>query len=191
MSAVLDSVRHRVTVDEFYKMVDGGVFMEDDRVELIDGEMVDMAPIGSRHAGAVTRLNNLFASALAGRAICKVQDPLRLTTHSEPEPDLMLLKPRDDFYGEAHPGADDVLLLVEVCDTSARFDREVKLPLYARHGVVEVWLVDLEARVVEVCTGPHGEAGAYTERRCVAAGVVAPRAMPDCGVAVEPLFSRG
>ena len=188
MNPVLEKVRHRVTVDEFYKMAQAGIFMEDDRVELIDGEMVDMAPIGSRHASVVKRLNNLLATLAQGRAIVCVQDPLRLAPHSEPEPDLMLLKPRVDFYSEAHPAAEDVLLLIEVCDTTVRYDREVKLPLYARHGVAEVWLVDLETRTVEICRMPQKEPGDYAERETVTDGPRAPRALPDCHVLIEELF---
>ena len=190
MNALLERVRHRVTVDEFHKMGEAGVFMEDDRVELIDGEMVDMAPIGSRHASVVKRLNNLLATLAPGRAIVSAQDPLRLAPHSEPEPDIMLLKPRADFYSEAHPDAQDVLLLIEVCDTTVHYDREVKLPLYARHGVVEVWLIDLEARTVEICCTPQTETGEYAERKAYSGGSVAPRTLPDCCVVVEELFPR-
>ena len=190
MNAVLERVRHRVTVDEFHKMAEAGIFMEDDRVELIDGEMVDMAPIGSRHASIVKRLTNLLVTLAQGRAIVSAQDPLRLAIHSEPEPDLMLLKPRADFYSEAHPGAEDVLLLIEVCDTSVSYDREVKLPLYARHGVAEVWLIDLEARRVESCRMPQPEVGNYAERETFPGGTIAPRALPDCRVVIEELFPR-
>ena len=173
-----------------HKMGEAGIFTEDDRVELIDGEMVDMAPIGSRHASVVKRLNNRLATLAQGRAIVSAQDPLRLAPHSEPEPDLMLLKPRADFYSEAHPGAEDVLLLIEVCDTTVGYDREVKLPLYARHGVAEVWLIDLEARTVEICCMPRPEAGDYAERKVFPGGSLAPRALPDCRVVVGELFPR-
>lgn len=190
MSAVLDQVRHRVTVADFHKMGEAGIFLEDDRVEFIEGEMIDMAPIGSRHAGAVKRLTNLLASLAKDKAVISVQAPLYLGLYSEPEPDLMLLKPRDDFYSEAHLGAQDVLLLIEVCDTTARFDREVKLPLYARHGVAEVWLVDLEAGSVERCREPQPDAGAYAVRETVAAGTLAPAALPECGIDVGSLFPQ-
>lgn len=105
MGEVMERSRHRVTVEDFHKMGEAGIFLEDDRVELIDGEMIDMAPIGSRHAGVAKHLTNLLAMAAKGKAIVSAQDPLRLGPHSEPEPDLMLLVPRDDFYNEAHPGA--------------------------------------------------------------------------------------
>jgi Uma2 family endonuclease len=154
--------RHRLSVADYYRMGEAGIFAPDARVELINGEIIDMAPIGTRHGSAVKRLNSLLIAAVGSQAIVSVQDPLRLSDLSEPEPDLMLLKPRDDFYADAHPSAADVLLLIEVADTSARYDREIKLPLYARHGVPEVWIVDLEARLVRFYSAPAGDAYGQT-----------------------------
>jgi Uma2 family endonuclease len=153
--------RHRLTVRDYYRMGEAGIFAPEARVELIEGEIIDMAPIGTRHGAAVKRLVALLTSALGSLVIVAVQDPLRLSELSEPEPDLMLLQPRDDFYAEAHPSAADVLLLIEVADTSARYEREIKLPLYARHGVPEVWIVDLEARLLRRHRSPVN--GAYTD----------------------------
>ena len=150
--------RHRLSVADYYRMGEAGIFAPEARIELIDGEIIDMAPIGTRHGSAVKRLNAMLAAAVGSRAIVSVQDPLRLDNLSEPEPDLMLLKPRADFYAAAHPGGADVLLLIEVADTSARYDREIKLPLYARHGIAEVWIVDLDARLVRFCRAPVGDA---------------------------------
>jgi len=150
--------RHRLTVADYYRMGEAGIFAPDARVELIEGEVIDMAPIGSRHAATVTRLNRAVSSAVGASAIVSVQNPLRLSESSQPEPDLMLLKPRADFYASAHPTAVDVLLLIEVADTSARYDHEIKLPLYARHGVPEVWIVDLAARQVRCFRAPAGDA---------------------------------
>jgi len=149
--------RHRLTVDDYGRMGEAGVFAPDARVELIDGEVIDMAPIGTRHAAAVTRLDRLLQRAVGDQAIVRSQNPLRLGDRSEPEPDLLLLLPRADFYASAHPGASDVLLLIEVADSSVRYDREIKLPLYARHGIAEVWLVDLEAGMLRFFRGPQGE----------------------------------
>jgi Uma2 family endonuclease len=181
-------MRHRVNVWEYHKMAEAGIFGEDDHVELLDGEIVDMAPTGSRHASVVTLLNRILSLTVGTHAIVKVQDPLHLDARSEPEPDLMLLKPRDDFYSAAHPEAADVLLLVEVCDTTAQFDREIKLPLYARHGVAEVWLIDLETRQIEICRAPVQDRGKYAERTTVAAGQIAPRLLPDCQINAETMF---
>jgi Uma2 family endonuclease len=188
MNELMAQVRHRVTVNDYYKMAEAGIFGEGDRVELIDGEIVDMAPIGSRHGGVVKRLTQHFSATAGNQAIVSVQDPLHLDARSEPEPDLMLLKPRNDFYAAAHPEAPDVLLLVEVGDATARFDREVKLPLYARHGITEVWLIDIEARQVEVCRFPQPESSDYAELTTIATGQIAPHLLPDCQVDVGTLF---
>jgi hypothetical protein len=121
-------------------MAAAGLFGEDDRVELLEGEIVEMTPIGSRHAGCVNQLNELFSDRLQRRAVVSVQNPVRLGTHSETQPDLALLRLRADRYAGRHPGPDDVLLLVEVADTTRRWEREHKVPVYAAAGVGEVWL---------------------------------------------------
>jgi Uma2 family endonuclease len=146
--------RHRLTVADYYRMAEVGVLGPQARVELIDGEVIDMAPIGSRHHAAVLRLSRQLQFAVGDHALVSVQGPLSLGEFSQPEPDLMLLQARADFYAAAHPVATDVLLLIEVADTSARYDREIKLPLYARHGVTEVWIVDLHERCVRFFRQP-------------------------------------
>ena len=149
--------RHRLTVDDYYRMAEVGILDPEARVELIDGEIIDMAPPGSPHAGTVTYLTEVLMRAVDGRAIVLVQNPVRLSQYSEPQPDLALLRPRDDFYRERHPRADDVLLIVEVAASSLRFDRKTKLPLYARHGIPEMWLVDLGGRrLVRYRAPQHG-----------------------------------
>ncbi len=150
--------RHRVTVDEYQRMGEAGVFHPEARVELIEGEVIDMAPIGNRHATSVRRLTKLLSDAVGDRGIVSVQNPLRIGGHSQPQPDLALLAPRTDFYASAPPVAADALLVIEVADSSARFDREIKLPLYARHGVPEVWIVDLDALRLRLCRRPQGDA---------------------------------
>jgi len=136
--------RHRLTVAQYHRMADAGVLERDARVELVEGEIADMAPIGSRHAAAVNRLTRAFIAAVGARAIVSVQNPIRLGDRSEPQPDLALLRPRADFYASAAPTAADALLVVEVAQASAAYDRQVKVPLYAQHGVPEVWIVDLD-----------------------------------------------
>ena len=152
--------RHRLTVDDYYRMAEVGILDPEARVELIDGEIIDMAPPGSPHAGTVTYLTQVLMHAVDGRAIVLVQNPVRLSQYSEPQPDLALLRPRDDFYRERHPRADDVLLIVEVAASSLRFDRKTKLPLYARHGIPEMWLVDLGGRRLVRYRTPRD--GSYT-----------------------------
>jgi len=147
--------RRRFTVEEYHRMTEARILTEDDRVELIDGEIVEMTPIGSRHAACVTRLNHLFSAQVGQVALVSVQNPIRLGEHSEPQPDLALLRPRSDFYAQAHPGPGDILLVVEVAEVSAHYDRAIKLPLYAQAGIPEVWLVDLAHDRVEVCRSPE------------------------------------
>jgi Uma2 family endonuclease len=161
-------LEHRLfTVDEYYRMAAAGILSEDDRVELIDGEIVRMPPIGSNHASVVDTLAALLTSQLRrDQAIVRVQNPVRLSDLSELQPDISLLKLRGDRYKNAHPVTDDVLLVIEVAESSAVSDREVKVPRYARAGVLEVWLIDLNDEVVEVYADPRE--GEYRERRNVA-----------------------
>ena len=158
---------HAFTVGEYYRMAETNILTEEDRVELIAGQIVAMSPIGSRHAACVKRLNLLIGKMVGDSMLIGVQDPIQLDAYSAPEPDLVLLRPRADFYAEAHPSAADVLLAVEVADTSIDYDREVKLPLYARAGLPEVWLIDLQKGCIEVYAQPQG--GAYQQRVEVAA----------------------
>lgn len=138
--------KHRVTVHEYYRMAELGLLAPDARVELIEGAIVDMAPIGSVHSSVVAHLTKLLVQAVGDVAIVLVQLPVRLSEYSEPQPDLALVRPRKDRYAASHPISSDTLLAIEVSMTTWRFDRQVKIPLYARHGVPEVWIVDLNHR---------------------------------------------
>jgi len=138
-------------------MADPGILTEDDRVELIEGEIVDMPPVGSLHAGNVNRLNNLFVGRLSGHAIVSVQNPIHLGLYSAPQPDIALLKPRADYYARAHPEPKDILLVVEVSDATLPYDGEVKLPLDARSSIPEVWIVNLVDHRLEVYWEPSPE----------------------------------
>ena len=151
-------------------MAEAGLLAPDDRVELIEGEIIDMAAIGSRHAACVNRLTELLITRLAGRATIGVQNPVRLSDLSEPQPDLAVLQHRPDFYASGHPAPADVLLVVEVADTTLAWDRNVKAPLYGRAGVAEVWVVDLTAEGVDVLMGPHSEG--YSDARRAGRGDV-------------------
>ncbi len=154
------------TVDEYYAMAQAGILGEDDRVELIAGEIVVMSPIGSRHAGCLNRLNELLVPAARRRAIVAPQNPLRLNDSSEPQPDIALLRWRDDSYASRHPGPQDALLVIELADSSLDFDRGAKLALYARNGIAEVWVVNLRADSVEVYRSPgldgYGESSTHS-----------------------------
>ena len=165
---VAHAVPHRFTVDDYHRMAADGILGPDERVELIQGEVVEMTPIGSRHAAVVNQLNDMLVHAANQQAIVSVQNPLRLSMHDEPEPDLALLRPRADRYSRALPDAEAVLLVVEVAESSLPYDRDTKLPLYARSGIPEVWLVDLAENVIEVYSGP-AESG-YRDKEPLAVG---------------------
>lgn len=155
--------RRHFNVTEYYRMTEAGILSASDRVELIDGEVVEMSLIGSRHAACVDRLNQVLNLLVGQYLIVRVQNPIRLDEYSEPQPDLCLLQPRADFYAQAHPTPADVLLVVEVADSSAGFDREVKLPLYAQASVPEMWLINLPGETVEIYAQPSG--GKYQKSR--------------------------
>ena len=159
---------HRYTVAEYHRMAEAGILNEDSRVELIRGQIVDMAPVGAPHFGMGNRLNRLLSAALVGRGAISVQNPVRMEDGSEPQPDVAVLRPRADDYDRAAPRPADVLLLIEVADSSLPEDRGVKAPLYAEDGIVEYWIVNLVDRVVEVHRRP--ESGAYAEVRRVGPG---------------------
>jgi Uma2 family endonuclease len=149
--------RHRLKADEYQRLGELGVLSPDLRVELIDGEIIELAPIGTRHWATVQRIDEALRAALGQRALVATQTSFRLDAYSEPQPDLGVYKRRDDFYATALPTPADTLLIVEVADSSARYDREIKLPLYARRGVPELWIVDLEAKLLRVYRQPRGD----------------------------------
>ncbi|TXB66589.1 Uma2 family endonuclease [Phaeodactylibacter luteus] len=144
---------HRFSAEAYHRMGEAGVFGEQ-RVELLYGKIVDMSPIKSNHAGTVKRLIRLFSQLLPSSIILGVQDPIQLDDYSEPEPDLSLLSYRSDFYVNAHPVAEDIHLLIEVADSSLEKDRDIKLPLYASHGIPEVWIVNLQDKQIERYRSP-------------------------------------
>ena len=167
MMTALDAHRYLFSVDEFARMGEAGIFAEDDRVELIGGEVREMTPIGAQHAGVVSRLTELFVTRAAGRAHVSVQNPIRLDRYTEPRPDLVVARRRRSHYTDRHPDADDVYLVVEVADSSLRYDRAQKVPRYGKAGIPETWLVDLAARTVTVYSepGPDGYARERVRRR--------------------------
>ena len=154
--------RRRFTVHDYHRMGEAGILHEDDRVELIEGEIVEMAAIGTRHFSCVNGLNRMLVRSVGDEAIVSVQNPVRLNEHTEPQPDLTVIRERD--YRESLPIPEDVLLLIEVSDTTLRYDRGVKLPLYARAGIREVWIVDLSGETIERHTDPSGHSYRRTER---------------------------
>jgi Uma2 family endonuclease len=151
---VIQIARRQFNVTEYYRMIEAGILSEQDRVELLDGEIIEMSPIGSRHAACVDRLNHILSRLVGRDVIVRVQNPIRLDNFSEPQPDIALLRSRQDFYAHAHPTPEDVLLVIEVADTSAELDRTIKLPLYAEALIPEAWLVKLQDESIEIFSQP-------------------------------------
>ncbi len=180
--------RRRISRDEYYRMADVGILTAEVRVELLNGEIVEMSPIGPVHSAVVALLDRFFHAQLGDRAICRVQSPLVLDEHSEPEPDLLIVRPRDDFYAGAHPGPADVLLLIEVAETSIERDSGEKLRLYAQAGILEYWLLDVKRRVVIVHRQPKD--GEYASvQQCESDARIAAVELPDVELPIKSLFS--
>jgi Uma2 family endonuclease len=188
MNVALGSERTRISADRYQKMVETGVLTKYDRVELIDGDMINMAPIGPPHSAAMARLTKQFVLSVVDSAIVSPGGSIKLGDYSVPQPDLMLLKPRADFYAGQIPAPPDVLLLVEVSESSLAFDQSTKRALYARHGVGEYWIVDIPGKRVHVHREPTGDG--YAEAvECSSSDVVSPRALPAVQVMVGTLFA--
>jgi Uma2 family endonuclease len=171
-------------------MAKAGIFHEDDRVELIDGEIIQMPPIGRRHAATVDRVTFHFFRAFEGAVQVRVQNPIRLDEWNEPQPGVTLLRVRADFYTSGHPTSEDILLVVEVADSSAQFDRRVKLPLYARKGIPEIWLVDLRRETMAVHRDPAPD-GYRTSTVLRRGDRIAPVAFPDREIAIADILGEG
>jgi Uma2 family endonuclease len=192
MGAVLERppapARHRLDVGAYYRMAEAGILSHPERVELIDGDIFDMNPIGSPHAAVTRRLEQRFARAVAdGIVLVSVQNPLRLDAYNEPQPDFVALPPRPDAYAAAHPAAADALLLVEVSDSSLDHDRKTKLPVYAKFGVPEVWIVDLSGNAVEVYRNPTE--GRYVTSSRMTRGALTPARIPEVTIDVATLLA--
>ena len=179
--------RHRLTRRDYYRLAEAGILGEDDRVELLEGQLVDMSAIGPRHALAVDALNELLVLAAAGRAAVRVQNPIVLDDSSEPRPDFTLVRRPWDGYPHEHPRPSDVYLLIEVADSSLEFDLGAKLELYARAGIREFWVVDLTSNRVLVHRGPRD--GGYSSITAIdMSGTLHVEALPDLTLAVTQIF---
>jgi Uma2 family endonuclease len=186
MSAAFTPEKLRIDVDRYQKMVATGVLTKCDRVELIEGEIVDMAPIGARHSAVTARMNGLLVTTVGDAAIVSPGGPINLGQFSEPQPDLTLLKPRADFYGAKIPDAADVLLVIEVSDATLAYDQGAKLELYARYSIPEYWVVDVAAKKVIMYNEPVQHS--YRKRVEIATGAISPLALPNVKVALDILF---
>ena len=177
----------RFTVDQYHAMSKAGILKKGDRVELIEGVIVAMAPIGNRHLATVDRISKSFHLAVADRAIVRTQGSITLNERTMPEPDIVLLKPRDDFYESEAAGPEDVMLLIEVSDSSLEYDRGEKLALYARFGIPEVWITVLPERIMEAHSEPVD--GRYTLKRILSPGdSISPGCFPDIALPVSEVM---
>jgi Uma2 family endonuclease len=180
----VELTKRRFTADDYQRMGHAGILSEDDRVELIAGEVVAMPPIGPRHNAAVNRANRAMVTAVGDRAIVQPQGSVRLDLYHEPQPDLVLLQPRADYYASRLPGPADILLLIEIAESSIDYDREVKARLYAESGVPEYWLVDLNENLLFSHRAP--DAGAYQSvQRHRTGESLSPQQLPDCVLGVD------
>ena len=183
-----EPTRRRISVDEYMKMAEVGILKESERVELIDGDIIEMSPIGNPHEASTSASHRLLAPLfIEGRVVLRVQGHVRLDENNRPEPDLALLKWRDDLYGSQSPAPEDILLVIEVSDSTLASDRSVKLALYARFDIPEVWIENISDRVVEAYANPVD--GQYTESRIYRPGeTITPRAFPDVSLSVNELI---
>jgi len=180
---------HRFSAGEYHRLAETGILSREARVELIDGAIHDMSPIGPLHSGIVNRLNRFFQLQAKKRWIVSSQNPVGLDNYSEPQPDLLLLKPAPDDYVSHHPTPDDVFLLIEVADSSLDFDRGKKLQVYARAGIAEFWIVNLPDSAIEIYREPHFTG--YEKKTVVRAGEPAiPSAFPNVAVDVAELLRK-
>lgn len=175
-------------VDDYHRMAQAGILSEDDRVELIDGEIVAMTPISPHHNASVNRANRALVTTVGDQAIVQVQGSVRLDRFREPQPDIVLLRPQPDFYASHLPGPSDILLIIEIAESSLHYDCEVKARIYAQSGVPEYWLVDLDDRSVSCYSDPRG--GAYQKlHQCRSGQSMAPEALPQCAIPVDVLLA--
>lgn len=175
------------TVYDYHKMVDAGILGEDDRVELIRGEIVQMSPIGPPHNGTIHRAIRSLTTNVGERAILGVQGSIRLDEYDEPQPDLYLLRPKEDFYTSRHAGPADILLIIEVADSSLDYDRTTKMHLYAETGVPEYWISDLQNDCIIIYSDPGNAAYRNVQQFCRGEKLT-PKLLPDCSIPVESLL---
>ena len=187
LTRILDLPRRRLSVAEYDRMGEAGILGPDDRVELIEGELIAMAPIGSYHAGTVTGLTHRLVVETHRRALVSVQNPIRLDDHNEPQPDFALLRPREDGYRDALPGPADILLVIEVAESSLAYDRTIKANLYARSGIPELWIVDLTGARVLLFRDPSPE-GYRDVTEALGGAVLEPSQLPGVRIETGTLF---
>ena len=185
---LIEMPKRLFTVDEYYRMGEAGILTEKDRVELVNGEIIVKSPIGPKHQADVDRTNDAFTALLRGKAIVRIQGPVRIDNYNEPQPDISVLKFRTDFYAAKHPGPKDILLAVEVSDTTIRYDKEVKLAIYAISQIPEYWIEDLNHDVILVFRNPEGD-DYKTQLTFHRGKSISPLAFPDLSFKVDDLLA--
>jgi Uma2 family endonuclease len=184
---IMQLLTRKFTVEQFHQMAENGILNNQERIELIQGDLITMSPIGYRHAFVTTYLSNWFVRQLGERSLVSTQNPIQLDEKSEPQPDLVLLKPTDNFYGDRLPRASDCLLLIEVADSSLIYDQTVKIPLYAQHHIPEVWLINLNQQQLECHTNPVNNA--YQQQEIFRPGQqITSLAFPDLTLSLTEIF---
>lgn len=184
---ILTALRHQFTVNAYTQMREAGILTEDDRVELLDGEIYTMSPIGPLHIALVNRLTRLLVWQTGDDAIVSVQNAVRLNDYSEPQPDIAILRPRDDDYDQALAQPDDILLLIEIADTSLAYDRDLKLPRYAASTIAEMWIIDANQQIIDQYTQPLQ--GQYMQmQRYLKGHTIQSKMMPQIQFTTDRIF---
>lgn len=185
--STMSPVTYKFSVETYHRMGEAEIFSPEQRLELIHGEIISMSPIGLKHAITVNRINQVFTGLFGKQVIVAIQNPLGLSDESEPQPDFVLYKARDDFYENKAPESEDVYLLIEVSDSTLRFDRQVKLPLYASNNIAEVWIANLRDKQLEVYRDPT-PSGYQQQLILKDAETVSPQSFPDVAIAIKELL---
>ena len=181
-------IKHRFTVEQYYKMAEVGILGVEQRTELIEGEVIEMSPIGAKHSACLSKLADVLRDRTRKRALVRQQNPICLSDRSEPQPDVAVVKERQDYYAESHPLPSEIILLIEVSDSTLKYDRDVKIPLYAKVGISELWIANLEAQVFEVYRQPS-ETG-YQQVQIYGKGeVINLQMLPDVAIAVNEIMN--
>ena len=180
-------IKKRFTVDEYYRMAEAGILRPEDRLELIDGEIIQMSPIGLRHMGRVNRANTLLIRAFGEKAVVSPQNPVQLSDWTEPQPDIVVFKPRSDFYESKKPTPSDVFLVMEISDTSLGYDLKIKLPYFAAALIPEVWIQDINGDILHVFRDPEGNRY-VTSTQLKAGDFVCPLAFPEIRFSINDIF---
>jgi Uma2 family endonuclease len=180
-------LRKKFTIAQYHRTIETAILTDRDRVELIEGEIIEKSPVGRRHAACVDRLNEIFVLQVASEAIVRIQNPIKLSDNSEPQPDIALVRRQTNFYVTEHPQPKDIFLVVEVSDTTTDYDRQVKIPLYATEQISEAWLIDLNTKAIEVYRQPT-PSGYLNVRICDRNDSIVLQAFPDISFSVDSIL---